>query len=111
MAEVTTEDKALVMTLIDCADCEQEHAECAPGLAGEEAHVAAYREQKEQAARDETARKAFAAMCHFCAGDYSKVYADGSGWRPGKNGGALCTVPRTLRLALDPDDRLAGGAK
>ena len=62
-----------------------------------------------QDARDETARKAFAAMCHFCAGDYSKVYADGSGWRHGKNGGALCTVPRTLRLALDPDDRLAGG--
>jgi hypothetical protein len=60
-----------------------------------------------QAEKDAQLRRAFAALCHFCAGEYAEVWRDGMTWRHGQNAkGPLCCA-WLIRNREDPSGRLA----
>ena len=104
MAEVTKEDRELWRKWW--------RSDSETGIAD----IAAYREQCERAARDEVVKRVRSAACKDCK---AGVKLD-SGWRGGSwfHVGNVpgykvwrCPIDPKIHEALDPDGRLAGGAK
>ena len=119
MAEVTKEDEALVDELCEMHNAGHAYNEYMVhdlNYAERCQRIAAYREQCEQAARDEVVKRVRSAACKDCK---AGVKLD-SGWRGGSwfHVGNVpgykvwrCPIDPKIHEALDPDGRLAGGAK